>query len=216
MRMQHRVNSLDRRLFLAGRRGVRGLPGAGKAQTVAAKELPRLSARIADFVTGFDLEAGAAARDRARAHGLRRYRRRDLGGLDGKGRRDRARHGAGGGRGAGGVGDRLAAEDLAAARGAGQRRRLACARFRFHLHAGPADGAGDPGAAAARRADRRDARGDAGGVHRRLRGLLAARAAPTRRTTARGSWHGTSTIGAISAAVACARLMKVPAAAIPT
>ena len=30
-----------------------------------------------------------------------------------------------------------------------------------------------------------------------------------------GSWHGTSTIGAISAAVACARLMKVPAAAIP-
>ena len=30
-----------------------------------------------------------------------------------------------------------------------------------------------------------------------------------------GSWHGTSTIGAISAAVACARLLKVPAAAIP-
>jgi 2-methylcitrate dehydratase PrpD len=30
-----------------------------------------------------------------------------------------------------------------------------------------------------------------------------------------GSWHGTSTIGAISAAVACARLMKLPAAAYP-
>jgi 2-methylcitrate dehydratase PrpD len=30
-----------------------------------------------------------------------------------------------------------------------------------------------------------------------------------------GSWHGTSTIGAISAAVACARLMKLPAAKIP-
>jgi 2-methylcitrate dehydratase PrpD len=30
-----------------------------------------------------------------------------------------------------------------------------------------------------------------------------------------GSWHGTSTIGAISAAVACARLMKLPAVKIP-
>src|SRR5258708_19766700 len=30
-----------------------------------------------------------------------------------------------------------------------------------------------------------------------------------------GSWHGTSTIGAISAAVACARLIKLPAAAYP-
>jgi 2-methylcitrate dehydratase PrpD len=30
-----------------------------------------------------------------------------------------------------------------------------------------------------------------------------------------GSWHGTSTIGAISGAVACARLMKLPAAAYP-
>ncbi len=30
-----------------------------------------------------------------------------------------------------------------------------------------------------------------------------------------GLWHGTSTIGAISAAVACARLMKLPAGAIP-
>ena len=151
--------------------------------------------------------AGAAARHRARAAGVRRHRRRDARGLDREGRRDRARHGARGGRRARGVGDRRFAEDLAAACRARQRRRRACARFRFHLPAGPAHGAGDPGAAAARRGDRRD------GAE-----LLAAfiagfevcsrlsRANPTHNGA--GAWHGTSTIGTVAAACACARLLK--------
>ena len=62
--------------------------------------------------------------------------------------------------------------------------------------------------------NRRDAVGAAGGLHRRLRGLRAAVArqsdAQRRRPLARHL-----TIGAISAAVACARLMKAPAAAMP-
>ena len=45
---------------------------------------------------------------------------------------------------------------------------------------------------------RRDAGRDAGGVHRRLRGLLAAVAAPTRRTTASAPGTAPRTIGAIS------------------
>src|SRR6187455_1279480 len=57
MRRQHRTNSLDRRLFLAGSAAaLAGLPSLGSAQTMA-NESRRLSGRIADFVTGFDLKA---------------------------------------------------------------------------------------------------------------------------------------------------------------
>ena len=57
---------------------------------------------------------------------------------------------------------------------AGERGRLARARLRLHLYPGPAARARDPRAPSARREHRRDAGGDARGLHRRLRGLLAA------------------------------------------
>jgi 2-methylcitrate dehydratase PrpD len=55
MREAHRTRSLDRRIFLAGSAAALiGVPGAARAQ-VAAESRP-LSARIADFVTGFELK----------------------------------------------------------------------------------------------------------------------------------------------------------------
>src|SRR4029079_13749038 len=57
MHIRHRMNSLDRRLFLSGSAAVfAGLPGEAKAQTMQPKESPKLSVRIADFVTGFELK----------------------------------------------------------------------------------------------------------------------------------------------------------------
>lgn len=55
---KHRqTNSLDRRLFLAGSAAVlSALPGAARAQNAAVDESRILSARIADFVTKFDLK----------------------------------------------------------------------------------------------------------------------------------------------------------------
>ena len=49
------TNVFDRRLFLAGgAAALAGIPGLGKAQT--SSQPPRLSVRIADFVTGFELK----------------------------------------------------------------------------------------------------------------------------------------------------------------
>ena len=53
MRKEHRANWLARRLFLAAARRFRR-PGK---QTMPPKESPKLSERIAEFVTGFDLKA---------------------------------------------------------------------------------------------------------------------------------------------------------------
>ena len=85
---------LDRRLFLASSAAALTLrPSGGSAQTTPASESRGLSARIAEFVTGFDLKAAPPlAIERARIAfidtvgvmlaGVRRRRR------------DRARHGA--------------------------------------------------------------------------------------------------------------------------
>ncbi len=57
MHIRHRMNSLDRRLFLSGSAAVlAGLPGQAKAQTMQPKESLKLSVRIADFVAGFELK----------------------------------------------------------------------------------------------------------------------------------------------------------------
>ena len=133
----------------------------------------RFRRAIAEFVTGFDLKARRRSPSSARAAGLRRYRRRDACGLDREGRRDRARDGAAEGAPAVSViGSPLETSPQLAA--LANWRRLARARFRFHLHAGPVDGAGDPGAAAARRSRPAPLRPSRCGLHRRLRGLLAA------------------------------------------
>jgi len=56
MRMRHRMNWLDRRRFLVGSAAaLAGGTSVAWAQTVPAKESPKLSARIAAFATGFDL-----------------------------------------------------------------------------------------------------------------------------------------------------------------
>ena len=109
----------------------------------------------------------------------------------------------------------LVAEDLAAACGARQRRRLARARFRFHLHAGPARWRRSSRRCCRSPKDRRDASRDARGVHRRLRGLLAVLAAPTRPTTAAAPGMAPAPSARSARPSACARLMKLPAAAIP-
>ena len=57
MHNHHHANSLDRRLFLAGSAAVLAvLPGAGRAQNAAAQEQRLLSARMAEFITRFDLK----------------------------------------------------------------------------------------------------------------------------------------------------------------
>ena len=67
MRMRHQTNWLDRRRFLAGSTAaLAGGTSVARAQT-APKESPRLSARIAEFATGFDLaKAPPLAIERAR------------------------------------------------------------------------------------------------------------------------------------------------------
>src|SRR6478672_7222428 len=156
MRMRHQTNWLDRRRFLAGSTAaLAGGTSVARAQT-APKESPRLSARIAEFATGFDLaKAPPLAIERARTAFVDTIGVTLAGSTEKVAEivRDMVR---GGRRGTGRLGNRRIVQNLAAARGAGQWRRLPRARFRFHLHAGPTHGAGDPGAVAARRGDRRD------------------------------------------------------------
>jgi hypothetical protein len=68
MRMQHQMNWPDRRRLLVGSAAaLAGGTSAARAQTMAPKESPRLSARIAAFATGFDLaKAPPLAIERAR------------------------------------------------------------------------------------------------------------------------------------------------------
>ena len=145
-----------------------------------------LSDVIAEFVTGFDLKAvPPLAIERARLAFI------DTVGVMLAGSRSepaeiicemvRAEGAA-----AGGLGGRAVAEDLAAARGAGERRCRARARLRLHLHPGPAAGADHPGAAGrsprapARRRPRRSP--PSSSASRSPRGS----AAPTPTTTAAG------------------------------
>jgi 2-methylcitrate dehydratase PrpD len=212
MRMRHRGNSTSRRLFLAGTAAVvAGLPGAAKAQT---KESPKLSARIADFVTGFELkQAPPLAIERTRMAFV------DTLGVTLAGSTEKVAEivrnmvtaeGAGPQVSVIGSGLRTSPQLAALANGVASH----ALDFDFTYTQGQLMAPVIP--ALLPLAEQTGATPSE---------VLAAfivgfevcsrlsRANPTHNGA--GSWHGTSTIGAISAAMACARLLKVPAPAIP-
>jgi 2-methylcitrate dehydratase PrpD len=212
MRIRHRMNRLDRRLFLAGSAAVfAGLPGAAKAQT---KESPKLSARIADFVTGFELkQAPPLAIERTRTAFV------DTVGVTLAGSTEKV---------AEIVRDMVKAEGAgpqASVIGSGLRTspQLAALANGVASHALDFDFTYTQGQLMAPVIPALLPLAEQTGATPSE--VLAAfivgfevcsrlsRANPTHNGA--GSWHGTSTIGAISAAMACARLLKVPAAAIP-
>src|SRR5215468_11813393 len=174
-------SSIDRRLFL-GAAGALTLtaPSALSQETKAetkAEPKPmdatskRLSDTVAEFVVGFDASTlPPLALERVRLAFI------DTLAVMLAGNREEGtgivcemvqQEGAG----PQGVGSRPVVQDLAAACGACQRRRSPHHGLRHVLAARPADFADRPGAAAARREHRGDARGGDGGVHRRIRGV---------------------------------------------
>src|SRR6185312_1499278 len=212
MRLRHRG---DRRLFLFGGAALfSAMATAGRAQTMAPKGAPRLSARIAEFVTGFDLKAAPPlAIERARTAFV------DTVGVTLAGSTEKA---------AGLVRDMVKAEGAAPQctvigsdlRTSPQLAALAngtashALDFDFTFQQGQLMAPVIPALLAL--AEQRNAP-----PSEVLAAFIAgfevcarlSRANPTHNGV--GLWHGTSTIGAISAAVACARLMKAPAAALP-
>jgi 2-methylcitrate dehydratase PrpD len=219
MRMRHRMNWLDRRRFLVGSAAaLAGGTSAAHAQTAPAKESPkeslRLSARIAEFATGFDLgQAPQLAIERARTAFV------DTVGVTLAGSTEKV---------AGIVRDMVRAEDAgptASVIGASFKTspQLAALANGVASHALDFDFTYTQGQlmapvipallplaeqSAATPADVLAAFIVGFEVCSRL-----SRANPTHNGV--GSWHGTSTIGTISAAVACARLRKLPATVYP-
>ena len=210
---------VDRRLFLgAGALTLIGAAGASRAQAQAPQAAGvggtalKPTARVVDFVAGFDLKAvPALAIERARLAFI------DTVGVMLAGsrsaRRDRARARAHEGAAARGLDRRAVVALLAAAL---PRWRTGSPRTRS-TSTSPTQAAArarDPRAPSARREHRRDAGGDARGLHRRLRGLLAAEPRQSqpqrRRRLARHRHHRHDRRGA-----ARARLIKLPAAKIP-
>src|SRR5689334_11562318 len=209
MRMRHQTNWLDRRRFLAGSTAaLAGGTSVARAQT-APKESPRLSARIAEFATGFDLaKAPPLAIERARTAFV------DTIGVTLAGSTEKVAE---------------IVRDMVRAEGAGPVASVIGASFKTSpqlaalangvaSHALDFDFTFQQGQMMAPvipallpLAEKLDATQSE---------VLAAfmvgfevcsrlgRANPTHAGT--GAWHATSTIGAISAAVACARLMKLP------
>jgi 2-methylcitrate dehydratase PrpD len=215
MLIRHRVNWLDRRLFLAGSAAmVAGLPGAARAQTMAAKESLRLSARIAEFVTGFELkQAPPLAIERTRTAFV------DTVGVTLAGSTEKVAE---------------IVRDTVKAEGAGPQAsvigsalktspQLSALANGVASHALDFDFTYTQGQLMAPVIPALLPLAEQTGATP-LEVLAAfivgfevcsrlSRANPTH--NGQGLWHGTSTIGAISAAMACARLLKVPATAIP-
>ena len=210
--MKKQTHALDRRLFLAGSAvAFAGLPSLGRAQT--SSQPPRLSARIADFVTGFELkQAPPLAIERTRTAFV------DTVGVT-----------------LAGSTEKVAAivRDMVKAEGAGPQASVIGSALRTSPQlAALANGV----ASHALDFDFTYTQGQlmapvipallplAEQTGATPSEVLAAfivgfevcsrlsRANPTHNGA---GWHGTSTIGAISAAMACGRLLKVPAAAIP-
>src|SRR5437868_867103 len=215
MRMRHRMNWLDRRRFLVGSAAaLAGGTSAARAQTVAPKESPKLSARIAEFAVGFDLaKAPPLAIERARTAFV------DTVGVTLAGSTEKV---------AEIVRDMVRAEaagPVASVIGASFKTspQLAALANGVASHALDFDFTYTQGQLMAPVIPALLPLAEATGATPAE--VLAAfvvgfevcsrlsRANPTHNGV--GSWHGTSTIGAISAAVACARLMKLPAAAYP-
>jgi 2-methylcitrate dehydratase PrpD len=218
MHMRHRKNWLHRRRFLVGSAAVLSGVPAARAQTAAPKESPketvRLSARIADFVTGFDLgHAPPLVLSRARTAFV------DTVGVTLAGSTEKVaaivrdmEAGEGAAPQASVIGSSLKTSPQLAALANGVASHALDFDFTFQqgqlmapvipalLPLAEKTGATPSETLAAFIAGFE--------VCSRL-----SRANPTHNGV--GSWHGTSTIGPISAAVACARLLKTPAAAYP-
>jgi 2-methylcitrate dehydratase PrpD len=215
MHIRHRMNSLDRRLFLLGSAAVfAGLSGPAKAQTMQPKESTKLSVRIADFVTGFELKhAPPLAVERTRTAFV------DTVGVTLAGSTEKV---------AEIVREMVRAEGAAPAVsviGSSLKTspQLAALANGVASHALDFDFTYTQGQLMAPVIPALLPLAEQTGATPAE--VLAAfivgfeicsrlsRANPTHNGA--GSWHGTSTIGAISAALACARLLKVEAAAIP-
>jgi 2-methylcitrate dehydratase PrpD len=209
------MNSLDRRLFLLGSAAVfAGLSGPAKAQTMQPKESTKLSVRIADFVTGFELKhAPPLAVERTRTAFV------DTVGVTLAGSTEKV---------AEIVREMVRAEGAAPAVsviGSSLKTspQLAALANGVASHALDFDFTYTQGQLMAPVIPALLPLAEQTGATPAE--VLAAfivgfeicsrlsRANPTHNGA--GSWHGTSTIGAISAALACARLLKVEAAAIP-
>jgi 2-methylcitrate dehydratase PrpD len=214
MSNQHGIKALDRRLFLAGSAvALAGIPGLTKAQTASGPP-PRLSPRIADFVTRFDLsQAPPLAIERARTAFV------DTVGVTLAGSTEKVAE---------------IVREMVRAEGAAP----AVSVIGSPLKTSPQFAALANGVAShALDFDFTYTQGQlmapvipallplaeqTGATPSEVLAAfivgfevcsLLSRANPTHNGA--GSWHGTSTIGAISAALSCARLMKLPAAAIP-
>src|SRR4051812_10681168 len=215
MRMRHRMNRLDRRRFLAGSAAaLAGGTSVARAQPAPPKESPRLSARIAAFATGFDLgKAPPLAIERARTAFV------DTVGVTLAGSTEKVAE---------------IVRDMVRAEAAGPVASVIGASFKTSpqlaaLANGVASHALDfdftytqgqlmaPVIPALLPLAEQTGATPAEVVAAFIVGFEVcsrlSRANPTHNGA--GSWHGTSTIGAISAALACSRLLKVEAAAIP-
>jgi 2-methylcitrate dehydratase PrpD len=217
MHQQQHANWLARRMFLlGGAAAMAGPPGIARAQgqAQASREALRLSARIADFVTGFDLkQAPPLAIERARTAFVDTVGVTLAGSTEKPAEivRDMVRE-EGAAQAVTVIGSPLKTSPQLAALANGVASHALDFDFTFQqgqlmapvipalLPLAEQTGATQAEVLAAFIAGFE--------VCARL-----SRANPNH--NGGGSWHGTSTIGAISAAVACARLMKLPAKAIP-
>jgi 2-methylcitrate dehydratase PrpD len=209
------MNSLDRRLFLSGSAALfAGLSGPAKAQTMQPKESPKLSVRIADFVTGFELKhAPPLAIERTRTAFV------DTVGVTLAGSTDKVAEivremvrAEGAAPAVSVIGSPLKTSPQLAALANGVASHALDFDFTYtqgQLMA-PVIPALLPLAEQTGAAPTEVLAAFIVGFEICSR---LSRANPTHNGA--GSWHGTSTIGAISAALACARLLKVEAAAIP-
>ena len=213
--MRHRMNWLDRRRFLVGSAAaLAGGTSAARAQAVPPKESPRLSARIAEFAVGFDLgKAPPLAIERARTAFV------DTVGVTLAGSTEKV---------AEIVRDMVRAEaagPVASVIGASFKTspQLAALANGVASHALDFDFTYTQGQLMAPVIPALLPLAEATGATPAE--VMAAfivgfevcsrlsRANPTHNGA--GSWHGTSTIGTITAAVACARLLKLPATTYP-
>jgi len=213
--MRHRMNWLDRRRFLVGSAAaLAGGTSAARAQAVPPKESPKLSARIAEFATGFDLgKAPPLAIERARTAFV------DTVGVTLAGSTEKVAE---------------IVRDMVRAEGAGPVASVIGASFKTSpqlaaLANGVASHALDfdfsymqgqlmaPVIPALLPLAEQSGATPAEVLAAFIVGFEVcsrlSRANPTH--NGEGSWHGTSTIGAISTAVACARLLKLPAERYP-
>jgi 2-methylcitrate dehydratase PrpD len=214
MRKEHRRNWLARRGFVVGGAAALAWPAGLRAQTMALQESPRLAERIAEFAAGFELtKAPPQAIETARTAFV------DTVGVMLAGSTEKA---------AGLVRDMAQAEGAAPAVsvvGAALRTspQLAALCNGVAGHALDFDFTYQQGQLMAPVIPALLPLAEASGASGAevLAAFIAgfevcsrlSRANPTH--NGQGLWHGTSTIGTISTAVACARLMKLPAEKYP-